>query len=286
MMRRFRHLFAAFAAAILLVNGVASASAASLTLTPSKDNTLIQVTAVNVQQLSNGQGDIFVGRTNQDGQGPATISKRRGLIAFDVAGSGIPAGATITAVTLTVRDVMGLNGDRATNLHRTTADWGEGSSFFSGGVGAPATEGDATWFSRFYNATTPAASTPWTTPGGDYNAVSSGASIISDDLGGGQLFTWTSTANSQLLADVQSWLTNPAANFGWTMIGEESLGQTAKRLNSGESNVAPNVPPQLTIEYTVVPEPVGASLAAFAFLAAVAVYRHKQSNRVPLASCQ
>ena len=149
MMRRFHRSFAALAAAILLVDGVAFASAASVTLAPSKDNTLIQVTAANVQQLSNGQGDIFVGRTNQDGQGPATISKRRGLIAFDVAGSGIPAGATITAVSLTVRDVMGLNGDRATNLHRITADWGEGSSFFSGGVGAPATEGDATWFYRF-----------------------------------------------------------------------------------------------------------------------------------------
>lgn len=281
------HRFCASLTALLCVaGGVASASAANISLAPSKDNTLIQVTAANVQQLSNGQGDIFVGRTNQDGQGPATISKRRGLIAFDVAGSGIPAGATITAVSLTVRDVMGLNGDRATNLYRTTADWGEGSSFFSGGVGAPATEGDATWFYRLYNATTPAASTPWTTPGGDYNALSSGSSIISDDLGGGQLFTWTSAANPQLLADVQSWLTNPAANFGWTMIGEESLGQTAKRLNSGESNVAPNVPPQLTIEYAVVPEPVGASLAAFALLAAVAVNRTKQLNRAPLVSCQ
>ena len=89
-----------------------------------------------------------------------------------------------------------------------------------------------------------------------------------------------------MVADVQSWLTNPAANFGWTMIGEESLGQTAKRLNSGESNVAPNVPPQLTIEYTVVPEPVGASLAAFTLLAAITVNRTKQLNRVPLASCQ
>lgn len=272
-MRRFHRLFTAFAVAILVVNGVASASAASLTLTPSKDNTLIQVTAANIQQLSNGQGDIFVGRTNQDGQNPATISKRRGLIAFDVAGSGIPAGATITAVSLTVRDVMGLNGDRATNLHRTTADWGEGSSFFSGGVGAPATDGDATWFYRFYNATTPAASTHWTTAGGDYSAVSSGSSIISDDLGGGQLFTWTSAANPQLLADVQSWFANPAANFGWTMIGDESAGQTAKRLNSGESNVAPNIPPQLTIEYTTVPEPNTLAISALVFAAMTAANR-------------
>lgn len=277
-MTHVARFFPSFAAILFVAGGVASASAASVTLTPSKDNTLIQVTAANVQQLSNGQGDIFVGRTNQDGQGPATISKRRGLIAFDVAGSGIPAGATITAVSLTVRDVMGLNGDRATNLHRTAADWGEGSSFFSGGVGGPSADGDATWFYRFYNATTPAASTPWTTAGGDYNAASSGSSIISDDLGGGQLFTWTSAANPQLLADVQSWLANPAANFGWTMIGHESAGQTAKRLNSGESNVAPNVPPQLTIEYAVVPEPASQAIAILTFAAIIAAKR-KPSRR-------
>ena len=59
------------------------------------------------EQLSNGLGDIYVGRTNQDGQGPATISIRRGLIAFDIA-DNIPAGATITGVTLTVDDVRGI----------------------------------------------------------------------------------------------------------------------------------------------------------------------------------
>lgn len=267
-----------FATLVFAACGVASASAASVALAPSKDNTLVQVPAASDPQLSNGQGDIFVGRTNQDGQGPATISTRRGLIAFDVAGSGIPAGATITAVTLTMRDVMGLNGDRATKLHLATAEWGEGASFFSGGVGGPAMEGDATWFYRFYNATTPAASTPWTTPGGDFAATASASSIISDDLGGGQLFTWNSAANPQLLADVQSWLANPAGNFGWAMIGVESAGQTAKRLNSGESNVVPNVPPQLTIEYVVVPEPPSLVIAALAF-AAITAAKHNPSRR-------
>src|SRR5262245_15055628 len=79
------------------------------TFNPSLDNTIIQATDIT-KQLSNGLGDIFVGRTNQDGQGPATISIRRGLIQFDVA-SKIPAGAKITSVSLTMRDVMGLNGD-------------------------------------------------------------------------------------------------------------------------------------------------------------------------------
>ena len=247
-MTHVNRLFLSLAAFLSVAGSVTSVSAANIALAPSKDNTLVQVTAADVAQLSNGQGDIFVGRTNQDGQGPATISTRRGAIAFDVAGNGIPAGATITAVTLTMRDVMGLNGDRATTLHLATADWGEGSSFFSGGVGGPATDGDATWFYRFYNATTPAASAPWTTPGGDYLATASASSVISDDLGGGQLFTWNSASNPQMIADVQSWLTNPAGNFGWVMIGDESAGQTAKRLNSSESNIAPHAPPQISTQ--------------------------------------
>lgn len=241
-------------------------AAAQVTLTPSKDNSLIQVTSATGAQLSNALGDIFVGRTNQDGQGPATISKRRGLMAFDVAGSVIPAGATITSVTLTIRDVMGLNGDRNVTLHRTSADWGEGTSFFSGGMGAAATTGDATWFYRFYDATTPAASIPWAAPGGDYAPTASGGSIVSDDLGAGQSFTWSSAANPAMIADVQFWLANPASNFGWTLIGDESAGQTAKRLNSSESTTAPNVPPSLVIEYTAVPEPSTLALAAFALI--------------------
>ena len=73
------------------------AAAESTVLPPSKTNTLIQVTSASAQQLSNGLGDIYVGRTNQDGQEPATISIRRGLVAFDIA-DNIPAGATITGV--------------------------------------------------------------------------------------------------------------------------------------------------------------------------------------------
>ncbi|BBO33471.1 PEP-CTERM sorting domain-containing protein [Lacipirellula parvula] len=266
-MKSFRLSFRLLPAVFALLGATAQlGAAAQVTLAPSKDNSLIQVTSASAAQLSNGLGDIFVGRTNQDGQGPATISMRRGLMAFDIAGSGIPAGATITSVTLTMRDVMGLNGDRNVTLHRTSADWGEGTSFFSGGQGGPATTGDSTWFYRFYDATTPAASTPWATPGGDYAPTASGGSIVSDDLGAGQVFTWSSAANPAMIADIQFWLANPASNFGWTIIGDESAGQTAKRLNSSESTTAPNMPPSLVIEYTAVPEPSTLVLLAFASL--------------------
>lgn len=217
-------------------------------LTPAKDNTLIQQSNP-ASQLSNGQGDIFVGRTNQDGQGPATISIRRGLIQFDIAG-GIPAGSTITGVTLTVREVTGLNGDPTVNLHRVLQDWGEGNSFFNGGGGAPAADGDATWLYTFFDASNPTSSPAWTTPGGDYSPTASGSTVISDDLGANQFFTWSSSIHPQMVVDVQGWLDNPASNFGWLLIGDESRGASAKRINSGESAF----PPLLEITYTAVPE--------------------------------
>jgi hypothetical protein len=226
-------------------------AAASVSLAPLKDNTLIQRTDP-AEQLSNGLGDIFVGRTNQDGQGEATISIRRGLISFDIAGS-VPAGATITAASLTLRDVMGLNGDPTVQLHRTLADWGEGTSFQNGGMGAAATQGDATWLYRFYDAATPGDSPTWAAPGGDYSEIVSSEAVISDDLGGAQLFTWSSEGFPQLLDDLQSWLDHPTGNFGWTLTGDETRGQSAKRLNSGNSTTPPQVPPQLTIEYVLRP---------------------------------
>lgn len=217
-------------------------------LTPSKDNTLIQRTNP-AEQLSNALGDIFVSRTNQDGQDPPTISIRRGLVQFDIAGE-IPAGSTITSVSLTVRDVMGLNGDPTVTLHRLLQDWGEGTSFFSGGQGASATDNDATWLYTFFNAADPTSSPTWTTPGGDFISTPSAAAVISDDLGGGQFFNWSSANDPQMIVDVQSWLDNPSGNFGWLLFGDESRGQSAKRLNSRESAT----PPLLEITFTPVPE--------------------------------
>lgn len=241
-----------------------SAAAATITLAPSKDNTLIQQTNP-ANQLSNGQGDIFTGRTNQDGAGPATISIRRGLIQFDIAGSGIPMGATITDVQLTVREVQGMNGDRSTTLQRVLQDWGEGESS-STAAGTAAADGDATWLYTFYNFANPGASPTWDTLGGDFSPVVSGSTIISDDLGGLQSFSWQGSSNPQMIADVQDWLDNPAGNFGWGILGDESTGQTAKRLNSGESAV----PPALLITY-VVPEPSSLMLGVFSAVAGLAV---------------
>lgn len=241
---------------LAVVLWAAGASADMVTLTPSKDNSLVQVQSGSTQ-LSNGQGDIFVGRTAQDGQGPATISIRRGLVKFNIAGA-VPQGAVITGASLTMYDVRGLNGSQTVDLHRVLADWGEGSSFFNGGVGGPASDGDATWFSRFYNASDPSASLLWSTPGGDFAPSVSGSAVVTEHTSNvEQAFTWTGAG---MLSDIQGWLDNPSTDFGWLIQGNESMGQTAKRLHSRE---VAGFQPTLSITYTVaaVPEPGSLALA-------------------------
>jgi len=55
-------------------------------------------------------------------------------------------------------------------------------------------------------------------------------------------YTWSS---AQMVADVQGWLDNPATNFGWLMLGDESVFLTAKRFDTRESAS----PPVLAITY-------------------------------------
>ena len=99
------------------------------TINPSQWGTLIQVAgAYPTQQMSNGQGDIYVGVTKQ-GQ------ILRGLIEFNIA-QYIPAGSTITGVSLTMADVSGLNGNQTINLHDVAQAWTQGTSNVGGGGGA------------------------------------------------------------------------------------------------------------------------------------------------------
>ena len=51
-----------------------------------------------------------------------------------------------------------------------------------------------------------------------------------------------------MVSDVQQWLDNPATNFGWIMLGNESAGQTAQRFG-GQHAAAPEMPPELTVQY-------------------------------------
>src|SRR5881275_2465981 len=177
-----------------------SVSAAIINLIPSEDNTLYEYDAAEGDH-SNGAGFHFFAGENGMGE------LRRGVLAFDVAGS-IPAGSMITAVSLTMNMSMTpVSSLRTVELHKLLADWGEGTSHapMGEGDGAPATPNDATWRHRFFDTIF------WTVQGGDFSATVS----ASQSVGGVGQYTWSS---AQMIADVQSWLSDPASNFGWLVL--------------------------------------------------------------------
>jgi hypothetical protein len=215
--------------ALLLFAAMRSATFAdTVSLLPQKDNTLyLDLNG----QLSNGQGIyLFAGRTSND-------ALRRGLIAFDL--TSVPTNATITQATLS----MFLNRPRPNDtpvdvsLSRALREWGEGASNAGdpGGIGAQAEPGDATWLHTFYDTSF------WITPGGDFSATLSATTPVMDNA----IYTWS---GSGLLADVQAWVSNPATNFGWVILGDEVDSGTAQRFNTRENT---SDPPQLMVTYQV-----------------------------------
>jgi hypothetical protein len=205
----------------------------TIVLGASKDNTLYQSIAGDI---SNGAGEsFFAGLVGS--MGGSGI--RRGLIDFDIAGN-IPAGSTINSVTLSLHLSRSHSGAQTVELHRLSADWGEGTSNASGGPGqgAPATPNDATWVYSFYNTTL------WNNTGGDYDVSTVSAST---SVGGVGFYTWGSTF--QMVRDVQGWLNSPGTNFGWIVLGNEVSTGSAKGFDSRENSTTGNRP-TLTIDYT------------------------------------
>jgi hypothetical protein len=230
----FRKILRPLVIAIMLGGiGPSLAIADIININPIKDNTLYEFDAAEGDQ-SNALGNhFFAGET---GMGEL----RRGVVAFDIAGN-IPAGSAIIGVTLTLN--MSRTADntaRTVELHKLLADWGEGTSVAPGeeGEGAPATTNDATWRHRFFDTIF------WTTEGGDF----SGTVTASQSVGAVGMYTWSS---SQMVADVQSWLSDPATNFGWLVLGDESVAASAKRFDTRESAS----PPVLTIQFRPAPTP-------------------------------
>lgn len=214
--------------ALTLSSGPAWADTAELS--PVKDNTLYESTAGDV---SNGAGShFFVGQTLQ----PAD-NLRRGLLQFDV--SSIPAGSTINSVTLRVNMSMTIVGNVDCALHEVQTEWGEAGSDAPGGEGggALAQAGDATWINSMFG------SADWATPGGDFDPAASAVASVGSATGP---YAWDSTP--ALVADVEGWLADPATNFGWIVIGDETT-VSAKRFDTRD-NSDPANRPVLTVDFT------------------------------------
>ncbi len=216
---------------------------------PSRDNTLLEDTANNPAQFSNGAGQyVHTGRINR----PAD-SIRRPLIAFDVA-AVVPAGATITGATLRMNLSRGRGGDRTVELRRMNADWGAQGSDSNGNEGGGqagnelglAQTGDATWTNRFHDN----GAAQWSNMAGGASGADFSSTVSASTTVGDAVNTTVEWTGAQLIADVQDMLDNPTANFGWIMLGDETAMQTVKRFDSGDAPVTGNRP-RLLIDYTL-----------------------------------
>jgi Lamin Tail Domain len=204
----------------------------SMSFVPVKDNSMYSERPNN----SNGAGiSIFAGRT----KGIAGSELRRALLKFNL--TALPNNAQIQSVKLILSVTGAANFNNATynfSLHKVLKDWGEGTSSGTG-MGASATLNDATWVNNFYNSST------WTNAGGDFTPTASASAnitFLTFPLNSG---TWNSTGMKN---DVIAWKSNPSTNFGWIIIGEETVLGSAFYFGSREGNFYPK--PELRVYYT------------------------------------
>jgi spore coat protein A len=203
----------------------------------SQDNTMFSEAGDTNNDLSNGAGFYLFAGATKDSE-PGNLVLRRALLAFDIA-AAVPAGSVVNSATLTLYMSRTRTQNETVDLHKVLADWGEGTSDADGeeGTGTTATTGDATWSHRFWSTT------PWTTPGGDFDAAVSGSATVGGQNG---FYSWTS---AQMASDVQAWLDTPASNFGWVVIGNEVGSRVVKRFESRDTNDT-NRRPELEIDFT------------------------------------
>ena len=130
-------------------------SAVTVQLTADRDNTIYDVLPGDV---SNGQGEFIVA-----GGATGTAAVRRGLVSFNVASAGIPVGATILDVVLSMNLAETVGGSASVSVHRLLKAWGEAGSDAPGNEfdGAAAQQFDATWLFSMFDGTA------WSNAGGD-----------------------------------------------------------------------------------------------------------------------
>jgi hypothetical protein len=277
----FKFFLAGLTFTLLLLPPAARADVTT-TLTPLKDNTIFQN---QVNNSAGGAAGIFSGTSIAN-------SPRRGLIAFDIRRSGsnpngVPASSMITSVSLSmyIANQPPANSTQTIGLRKMLLDWGENPSDTSSpavagtGNGVPAAAGDATWNANFFGTSN------WPAAGatGSFSASSSSSATVSSSSIDIQVL-WSSTP--ALIADVQSWLDNPANNFGWALINnDEVTTQTMKAFysrqatlkNGGVSGSPPIDPfmlPVLTVTY--VPEPTTITLLIASALLPLAFSRQRR----------
>jgi hypothetical protein len=219
---------------LLLLFSACAVNADTVRLYPDRDVTLIEHPH---GELANGAGPaLFVGRTAQ-----STDSLRRALLHFDVAGA-LPEKAVIEDVSLTLHLSRGNSVPVDMSVHRVLDSWSEGPSQTSGGGGVAAQSGDATWLHTDYDVAF------WKQAGGHFVARTSASAVV----GSSGFYSWENS--KQMLADVRLWLHAPQQNFGWLLMGDETVPQSVNRFDSREA-VDAKFRPLLTIYYSLPEKP-------------------------------
>ena len=215
------------------------AYADTVTIAADRDATLIEVTEITETKCPINSGDVcangsgpsfFAGHTNQQ-----EFGIRRGLVRFDVAGV-LPENALIDGASLRLYQNSGSAEPSPVNLHRVLSDWGEGTSSSTGGQGALAEPGDATWLHTFFDYDY------WVQQGGHFVRHASANAMV----GAKSFYSWENAVH--LVNDVRLWLHAPQQNYGWLVMGDEDTRGSVKRFASREASVA-DEHPVLTIEY-------------------------------------
>ncbi len=225
MVRRTMPRIAITVFALLFSQG--ASFAATVTLRPSKDAVIYSPVggagATGDSNLASGKSEyLLAGRSGER-------RALRSLIAFDLSAQ-VPAGSTITSVTLSLPvNTPHADASVALRVHRLTSDWSEGTvaAPSGGGGGGPAAPGSVTWTARSLGTAN------WGTPGGDFAAAASASQRV-----GGSGPATVSAAG--MVADVQAWLANPAANFGWMLKADDET-EAAVRFASREGTPAPSL---------------------------------------------
>ncbi len=203
----------------------------TITVSATQDNTIYGEATNN----SNGAGQSVTAGVTQAG------SIRRGFLRFDLA--AVPAGATITNVSLRLVVDRTVTGTQNMFLQKVLQAWGEGASEALGtasGIGIAAAANDATWTCSFANGSG-GCTTAWSTSGGTFSATPSATTAVT----GVGAYTWS---GSQAISDVQQWVNNSSSNFGWVLRADEVAPGSAKRFVS-RTNVIVADRPALTITY-------------------------------------
>ncbi len=222
--------------AIVLASFALLRAQTTVSFTPAKDNSLFSGTGW--EDNSSGIGvSLYAGEIRGG-------DVRRAVMAFDL--SSIPATATITSASLSLRVTRSRSGAVDFMIHRLTSDWGEAASNAVGnnGTGVAALSGDATWNCAFHG-TVGNCTTSWTAAGGDFVAASSGTSSLTTAN-----TTSVFPSSATMIADVQAWVDGSESNFGWLLKTAETGSRLAKQISSREATTAANRP-TLTVTYIV-----------------------------------